>query len=92
MACMSKPIKCAVAVIARSTRAPGKLLVVKRPADDPDLGGAWGLPATSLKEDELPEEAARRICREKLGCDGQPVRFLVLCSKSETHTTCALSI
>jgi ADP-ribose pyrophosphatase YjhB (NUDIX family) len=40
------------------------------------MGGDWGLPATSLKEDELPEEAARRICREKLGCDGQPVRFL----------------
>jgi 8-oxo-dGTP pyrophosphatase MutT (NUDIX family) len=73
---MSKPMKYAVAIIARKDKHPDELLVVKRPADDPDLGGEWGLPATSLKDDELPEEAARRICREKLGCDGQPVRFL----------------
>jgi ADP-ribose pyrophosphatase YjhB (NUDIX family) len=40
------------------------------------MGGAWGFPATSMNPGELPEMAARRICREKLHCDGTPGRFL----------------
>jgi hypothetical protein len=53
-----------------------EFLVVKRPDDDPDLGGHWGFPATTLKQGELPEEAVKRICREKLGCDCDTKRFL----------------
>lgn len=29
-----------------------------------------------MKPGELPEEAAKRICKEKLACDGKATRFL----------------
>ncbi len=55
---------------------PEKFLIVKRPSDDPDLKDAWGLPAVTLLPGEMPEDGARRACREKLGCRAMPVRFL----------------
>jgi hypothetical protein len=47
---MSKQIKYVVAVALKKTQDSDEFLVVKRPDDDPDLGGHWGLPATSMKE------------------------------------------
>lgn len=44
-----------------------RLLAVRRPEDDEDLPGAWGLPAASLRGDESWAEAAARIGPEKLG-------------------------
>jgi len=73
---MTKPIKYTVAVILKDDQKPNRFLVVKRPDDDPDLQGHWGLPAVTLLPGELPEEAAQRVCREKLGCRAAPVRFL----------------
>lgn len=71
---MSKPIKYVVAVVLLNKN--GEYLAVKRPEDDPDLRGAWGLPAATMTADELPEAAALRVCREKLACSAQPKRFL----------------
>ncbi len=73
---MSKAIKYVVAVVLKNKQNPDEFLVVRRPDDDPDLGGHWGFPATTMKPGELPEQAARRICREKLGCDAEVTRFL----------------
>jgi 8-oxo-dGTP diphosphatase len=73
---MSKPFKQAIAVVLRDSTRPRSFLVVKRPEDDPELGGYWGLPATSMRPGELPEDAARRVCREKLGCDAVPLRLV----------------
>ncbi len=73
---MSKQIKYVVAAILKNKNNPYEFLVVKRPDDDPDLGGHWGFPATTMKPGELPEEAAKRICKEKLNCDAQATRFL----------------
>jgi 8-oxo-dGTP diphosphatase len=73
---MSKPIKYVVAVVLLNKK--GEYLAVKRPEDDPDLRGAWGLPAATMTEGELPEAAALRICHEKLACTAQPKRFLGL--------------
>lgn len=73
---MNKPVKYVVAVILKNKEKPDEFLVVKRPDDDPDLGGHWGFPAATMNAGELPEQAARRICREKLNCDAEPVRFL----------------
>ena len=42
-------------------------LIVKRPDDDPDLPGVWGLPAVSVRDDESFELAIRRAGRQKLG-------------------------
>lgn len=71
---MSKQIKYVVAVILLNKN--GEYLAVKRPDDDPDLRGAWGLPAATMKDGELPEQAAARVCKEKLNCIAEPIRFL----------------
>ncbi|WP_243028794.1 NUDIX hydrolase [Thermus albus] len=70
-----KPLKHAVALAAWSHKG---LLLVKRPEEDPEFGGAWGLPAVSLKEGESVEEGALRVGWEKLGSPVevlQPVAF-----------------
>lgn len=72
---MPKPLKRAVALAAWTER---ELLLVKRPEEDPEFGGAWGLPAVSLKEGESVEEGAMRVGEEKLGTRVevlQPVAF-----------------
>ena len=46
---------------------PGGLLLVRRPDDDEDLPGVWGLPAVSLATTESEEDGVRRAGREKLG-------------------------
>jgi hypothetical protein len=53
--------------------APEGLLLVRRPDDDEDLPGVWGLPAVSLAAGESEEEAVRRAGRDKLGVELQPV-------------------
>lgn len=73
---MSKKIKYVVAVVLKNDK--NEFLVVKRPDDDPDLGGHWGFPAATMKEGELPEQAAVRICKEKLNCEATSERFLGL--------------
>jgi len=89
---MSKPLKYTVAIVLKDAET-NKFLLVKRPEDDPDLGGQWGLPATTLKSGELPEEAARRVCREKLACDGLPIRFLgSMTQKRNSYNLCLMDI
>jgi 8-oxo-dGTP diphosphatase len=75
---MSKQIKYVVAIALKKNANSDEFLVVKRPDDDPDLGGHWGLPAASMKDGELPEQAAQRVCKEKLGCEATAVRFMGL--------------
>lgn len=73
---MSKQTKYVVSVILKNKADPDQFLVVKRPDDDPDLGGHWGFPAATMKPGELPEQAAKRICKEKLNCTAESTRFL----------------
>ncbi len=73
---MSKEIKYTIAIVLKKSKDSNEFLVVRRPADDKDLADSWGLPAVTLKSGELPEEGAMRVCREKLGCQATPVRFL----------------
>jgi 8-oxo-dGTP diphosphatase len=49
------------------------LLLVRRPDDDEDLPGVWGLPAVSLAAGESEEDAVRRAGRDKLGVELEPV-------------------
>lgn len=67
----AKPVRRSVAfVIAQPAGSPGgRVLIVRRPLDDPDLPGLWGLPAGSLAANETPEDAVRRSGREKLGVE-----------------------
>lgn len=73
---MIKPLKYTIAVILRDAANHEKFLVVKRPDNDPDLRGKWGFPAATMLPGELPEDAARRVCREKLNCRAAPIRFV----------------
>jgi methylated-DNA-protein-cysteine methyltransferase-like protein len=59
--------KRSVSVVIHEPGATGRILLVKRPADDADLARAWGLPAASLRPGEAWEAAAKRAAREKLG-------------------------
>ncbi|MBI5357276.1 NUDIX hydrolase [Candidatus Saccharibacteria bacterium] len=56
--------------------AQDKFLIVKRPQNDSEFPGSWGLPAVSTKPGELPEQAALRVCQEKLSCSAIPIRFI----------------
>jgi len=73
---MSKQVKNVVAVVLKKSKNSEEFLVTKRPDDDPDLGGHWGFPAATMKPGELPEEAAKRVCKEKLNCNAEATRFL----------------
>jgi ADP-ribose pyrophosphatase YjhB (NUDIX family) len=68
-----KPLKRSVALVIEG---PAGLLLVRRPEDDEDLPGLWGLPAASLDEGESEEEAVRRAGRAKLGVEVRPIRSL----------------
>lgn len=72
---MKKPVRCSVAIALRHPE-DGTFLLVRRPPDDDRLPNIWGLPAVTLKAGELPEEAVRRVGREKLACEIEPTRFV----------------
>lgn len=65
---MTRPTRQAVAVVIRDAGA-GRLLAVRRPPDDDELPGAWGLPAATLRPGEGWREAVRRTGKEKLGVE-----------------------
>ena len=66
------PVQHAVALVVHCPNEAGLLLAVRRPADDAELPGFWGLPAATLREGESVEDAARRIGESKLGVDVEP--------------------
>lgn len=65
------------AVAVAVTRGDGLVLAVQRP-DEPgeELPGVWGLPATTLRDNETPEDGVQRLGREKLGVELTPGRVL----------------
>jgi 8-oxo-dGTP diphosphatase len=68
---MSKPVKHAVAVLIRKGN---HILTLRRPDDDDELPGIWGLPAGSLQPSETLGDLVTRIGRDKLGVELSPVR------------------
>jgi hypothetical protein len=70
---MPKLVKHSVAVVA--FRA-GQVLSVRRPDNDDELPGIWGLPAGTLREFESTAALIHRIGRGKLGAEVVPVRLL----------------
>lgn len=68
-----KSVKHSVAVLIEDLqREEGLILAVKRPSDDPELPGIWGLPAATLRAGESWGDAVRRVGSEKLGVDLEP--------------------
>ena len=74
---MAKNVDYVVAVVLKK-KGDEAFLEVKRPPEDKDLANDWGLPAATMKPGELPEECAKRVCLEKLGCKATPTRFIGL--------------
>ena len=67
------PVKHSVAVVvARDDR----VLSIRRPPDDDELPGIWGLPAGTARGAETVEDVIHRIGRDKLGVELTPIRKL----------------
>lgn len=67
------PIKHSVAVLVRRGN---EILSTRRPDDDDELPGIWGLPAATARGQETTQEVIARIGREKLGAKLTPIRVL----------------
>ena len=86
-----KDLHYAVAVVVKKKITDKEFLETRRPLDDADHPGLWGLPANNLKEGELPEDGAKRICHEKLYCEAKPVRFIgAMSQKRNTYDICLM--
>ena len=66
------PVQRAVALVVHCPDDACLLLAVRRPEDDAELPGLWGLPAATLREHETVEDAARRVGETKLGVEVEP--------------------
>jgi ADP-ribose pyrophosphatase YjhB (NUDIX family) len=55
-----------------------RILAIRRPDDDDELPGIWGLPAGTCRGEETVEDVIRRIGREKLGVTLDPVRNVAI--------------
>jgi len=70
---VSRPIKRSIAVLIRN----GDLIFsVRRPDNDDELPGVWGLPAGTFRNSESVEELIARIGQQKLGVTLVPIRKL----------------
>jgi len=84
---MPRPIKHSVAVmIFRGDQ----ILAVRRPDDDDELPGIWGLPAGTCRGTESSEDVIRRVGRDKLGVTLSPRRKLS--SGTQDRTTYRLEM
>ncbi len=57
----------AIAVVISAPHDVNLVLSVRRPEDDDDLPGVWGLPATTVRKGEADWDAAQRLGETKLG-------------------------
>jgi len=70
---MSKPRKHSVAVVISKDDS---ILAIRRPDDDDELPGIWGLPAGTGRSQETVQDVIVHIGREKLGLELKPERQL----------------
>jgi ADP-ribose pyrophosphatase YjhB (NUDIX family) len=70
---MPTPVKHSIAVAIFSG---DKVLSVRRPDDDDELPGVWGLPAGTLRAGESTNDLIQRIGRDKLGVKLTPIRHI----------------
>ena len=65
------PVKHSVAVMVVRGN---EILAIRRPPDDDELPGVWGLPAGTIRGAETVDELIQRIGRDKLGVRLTPFR------------------
>jgi 8-oxo-dGTP diphosphatase len=71
-----KDIKFAIAIALYNPNNLSEVLAVKRPESDSSLPNVWGLPAIVVNENELPEDAVKRLGVEKLSTEIKAVSYL----------------
>ena len=79
---MTLPAKQSIAVLIRNG---DRILAIRRPDDDDELPGIWGLPAGSFRSAETLEDVIRRIGREKLRVSLIPNRRLAAGVQNRTR-------
>ena len=62
-----------------------RFLATRRPEDDDELPGIWGLPAATFREGETLTDIIARIGRDKLGVVLSPIRQLVSGTQPRTR-------
>jgi ADP-ribose pyrophosphatase YjhB (NUDIX family) len=70
---MTLPLKHSIAVVVWNG---SQILAIRRPDDDDELPGIWGLPAGTFRGSETLSDLIRRIGSDKLGVLLTPVRKL----------------
>ncbi len=85
----SKPIKHSVAVLVRKG---DEILTVRRPDDDDELPGIWGLPAGTYGPGETLEALVKRIGRDKLGVDLWPLDVLAEGSQNRANYSLEMAL
>src|SRR5262245_32534733 len=70
---VSLPAKRSIAVLIRNG---DRILAIRRPDNDDELPGVWGLPAGSFRDAETLDDLVSRIGRDKLGVFLTPKRRL----------------
>ncbi len=76
MSGIEKRVDNAAFAVIRNPEDESKVLVVKRPEEDEEIGGMWGLPATPIKDDEGIVDAVKRIGKDKLGVELEILDFI----------------
>jgi ADP-ribose pyrophosphatase YjhB (NUDIX family) len=71
---VATPAKHSVAVLIRKGT---QILALRRPDDDDELPGIWGLPAGTLRASETVEDLIRRIGRDKLGAELRGIQRII---------------
>jgi ADP-ribose pyrophosphatase YjhB (NUDIX family) len=75
---MAVRVKHSVAVLISNG---DKIFAIRRPDDDDELPGVWGLPAGTCRGGETVEDVIHRIGRDKLGVNLTPIRQLSIGSQ-----------
>ena len=63
----ARKVKRSVALAVSGVDGGSRVILVRRPMDDVEFPGMWGLPAASCHNGETPEQAAERVGVQKLG-------------------------
>ena len=84
-----KRIKHSVAVLVRKGDS---ILTVRRPDNDDELPGIWGLPAGSYGPGETLEHLVERIGRNKLGVELRPLDILAQGSQDRANYSLEMAL
>ena len=87
-----KPVKHSIALAVPSVGQTGRVLLVRRPDDDEDFPGMWGLPAASCQPGETLQRAAARAGIQKLGAPVEVGNVLAIGTQERAAYTLEMTL